>query len=82
VQTIVGPPVNICAFGSTTCALVTATATCPAGTVVTGGGFSIGLVNAFPTISAPQGNGWRVDVVNLGTFTGVVNAVAMCASAT
>jgi hypothetical protein len=50
--------------------------------VVTGGGFRIGVLNAFPTISAPEGNGWRVDVVNLGTFTGVVNAVAMCASAT
>jgi hypothetical protein len=74
--------VNICAFGSTTCTLVTATAACPPGTVVTGGGFAIGLVNAFPTMSVPQGNGWRVDVVNLGTYTGAVNAVAMCASAT
>lgn len=46
-----------------------ARADCPAGTVITGGGFALGNDGGglLVTSSAPAGNGWAVTIVNNGT---------------
>jgi archaellum component FlaC len=57
------------------------TATCPAGTVVTGGGFYAPTDLVYIFTSRPSGNGWRVDAVNNTPFVGVsVFAYARCTS--
>lgn len=61
---------------------VTATATCPAGTAVTGGGYQMSE-NAVVTSSSPSWDGmsWVVSAVNGTPGSGDVwvNAAAMCA---
>jgi hypothetical protein len=65
-----------------------ATALCPAGTTVVGGGFSLGLGSGTPPvvyINNPnvQGTGWNAGVVNKNAAGGsyvTVTAVARCAS--
>jgi hypothetical protein len=65
--------------------IASATADCPAGSVVTGGGFTVtnNLVGGVRVSTQQiQGvvNGWEVIVVNLGTNPGNIEADAMCAT--
>ncbi len=56
-------------------------APCPAGTVVTGGGWVIGsdnVVNIYN--SSKDGNGWGIYVNNTGGGTPLINAYAICLS--
>jgi hypothetical protein len=61
-------------------------ATCPAGTQVTGGGFSSGGSPGDPNLhltnSVPTVNGWGVSVLNSGNTNGVFASFARCASLT
>jgi hypothetical protein len=61
-------------------------ATCPAGTQVTGGGFSSGSNPGNPDLhltgSGPTVNGWDVSVFNSGNTNGVFASFARCASLT
>lgn len=73
-----GPPVSLCDFDAS-CAVQTASAPCPPGTTVVGGGWKGGGIETIVAFSAPVGNGWNVIAVNFyGSQS--LNAVAMCAA--
>ncbi len=56
-------------------------ATCPAGSVVTGGGWVIGTdTNITLYNSSKSGNGWQIYVDNAGGSTPLINAYAICLS--
>lgn len=62
-------PVSYCAASGGSCSVASATAACPSGTVVSGGGFrhlSGGGTSLSNTLawSAPNGNGWGIIIVN------------------
>lgn len=57
------------------------TATCPAGSVVTGGAWVIGTdTNITLYNSSPSGNGWQIWVDNAGGDSPLVNVYAICLS--
>lgn len=56
-----------------------ATATCPNGTLLTGGGFS--ATGADTRVSKPNGSGWEADLWNTGSFTLNLTAYVVCLSA-
>jgi hypothetical protein len=56
-----------------------ATATCPAGTVVTGGGGQTSGVRIFFTDSFRSGNAWIVRGTNTNSVNESLTAVAVCA---
>ena len=57
------------------------TATCPAGSVVTGGAWVIGTDEDIQLYnSTPSGNGWQIFVNNYGPSTPQVNVYAICLS--
>jgi hypothetical protein len=73
-----GPSVTLCSEAAS-CAVQGATASCPPGTTVVGGGWKGGGIETFFTFSAPVGNSWSIIAVNwYGNPT--VTPVAMCAS--
>ncbi|WP_405090831.1 hypothetical protein OG767_25455 [Micromonospora sp. NBC_01392] len=55
-----------------------ATVTCPAGTIVTGGGGQTSAFDIFITDSFASGNGWAVRGSNRGTTVQTIRAVAIC----
>ena len=57
-----------------------ATVTCPAGTVVTGGGGQTSAFQTFFTDSFRSGNGWTVRGTNTATAIQQLRAVAVCAA--
>ena len=73
-----GPKVTLCSEVPS-CAVQGASAPCPPGTVVVGGGWKGGGIETFFTWSAPVGNAWNIIAVNW-YGTPQVNAVAMCAA--
>jgi hypothetical protein len=85
VSYVSGTPVTLCPFeGGPSCAVGSSTATCPAGTVVVGGGWD-GLSS--PPISATVGYNkpigstqWEVTMVNDAPIGATFAAVAVCAS--
>lgn len=74
-----GPDVPSGASGSGT-NVQASTATCPAGTVVTGGGWDTG-VRDFIANANPSGNGYFVIAVNTGSLTSHIQAYAVCGQA-
>jgi hypothetical protein len=73
-----GPSVTLCSE-TASCAVQGATASCPPGTIVVGGGWKGGGIETFFPYSAPVGNSWSIIAVNwYGNPT--VTPVAMCAS--
>lgn len=58
------------------------TATCPSGTVLTGGGFVLSDANqlAMPASRPDGSNGWRVRAVSLNSVVHSVTAYALCAT--
>jgi hypothetical protein len=61
------------------CAVQGASAPCPPGTTVVGGGWKGGGIETFISFSAPVGNAWNIIAINwYGNPT--INATAMCAS--
>jgi hypothetical protein len=57
-----------------------ATVTCPADSVVTGGGGQTSGFRMFITDSFRNGNGWTVRATNTDTSPQTLSAVAVCAS--
>jgi hypothetical protein len=55
-----------------------ASVSCPAGTVVTGGGGVTSAFRIFFTDSFRSGNGWTIRGTNTGTNTESIAAVAVC----
>jgi hypothetical protein len=55
--------------------------TCPAGTIMTGGGFDAGS-NMRVFNSSPFGNGWQMSAYNGSLISGTVKAYAFCLSGT
>jgi hypothetical protein len=55
-----------------------ATAPCPAGSVVTGGGFTVNNIGIMR--STKQENGWRIIAVNGGNVSSEITAYAICLS--
>ncbi|MEU0549803.1 hypothetical protein [Micromonospora sp. NPDC005979] len=53
-------------------------ATCPAGTIITGGGGQTSGFDIFLTDSFASGNGWAVRGSNRGTTAQTLTAVAIC----
>jgi hypothetical protein len=82
VVSVDSPPTFLCSFFSGACAVGTATAVCPPGTVITGGGYKGAGIVTTVTWSAPVGNTWSIIAVNLDevAVTGL-KAVAECAGA-
>ena len=79
VQRIAGPPASVPAGSS----FPTASATCPAGTRLVGGGATTAPSNNFVlSRSFPSDDGvtWIATGINEGSFTGEVQAFALCAS--
>ena len=73
-----GAPTTLCDFAAS-CAVGTAHVDCPAGTKLTGGGYTGGGIETNISYSAPSGNGWSIIAVNYyGTVS--IKAVALCAS--
>jgi hypothetical protein len=73
---VTGPAVTVQPGSATP----TATATCPAGTKVVGGGATTAPLNNFSlSRSAPFRQQWLVNGYNAGSFPGTVQAVAFCA---
>jgi len=78
VTSIEGPGVTLCDTAAS-CAVQGASASCPPGTTVVGGGWKGGGIETFIPFSASVGNAWNIIAVNyFGTPT--IHAVAMCAS--
>jgi len=71
-------PVFLCGFFEGSCSINTARAFCPAGTKITGGGYSGAGIRAF--ISAPVGDSWWVSAANESEFSTTFTASAVCAS--
>jgi hypothetical protein len=55
-----------------------ASVSCPAGTLVTGGGGQTSGFDIFFTDSFASGNGWTIRGTNTGTVTQNLTAVAIC----
>ena len=56
-------------------------ATCPAGSVVTGGAWVIGTDEDIQLYnSSPSGNGWQIFINNFGSSTPLINVYAICLS--
>jgi hypothetical protein len=74
---------TVTASGQFTGSGVPVTATCPAGTVVTGGGYDFQPPAAGETVSSSErsGNGWTATVAG-GPFGVVLNVTAVCGSVT
>jgi hypothetical protein len=70
-----GPAASLVAGGTGS-----STATCPAGTIVTSGGYNTSGFNIYATDSFKSGNTWVVIGKNIGTTTQTLTAVAYCAS--
>ncbi|WDZ82418.1 hypothetical protein [Micromonospora cathayae] len=68
-----GTPVSVAPGGNGI-----ATATCPAGTIVTGGGGRTSAFDIFFTDSFASGNGWTIRGSNRGSTTQSLTAVAIC----
>lgn len=82
VANVIGPPLFLCSFESGGCAVGTTQATCPPGTILTGGGYTGAGILTTVTWSAPVGNSWAIIAVNLDEVP-VTNlkANAECAAA-
>lgn len=77
-----GPIVTNCAYGGpSSCVVNSSLATCPAGTVVTGGGYDVG-VGVIAVTSRQFGNAWGVISWNDGGSARTTQAFATCASGT
>jgi hypothetical protein len=75
------PSAFLCSFEAGACAVGSAKVECPAGTALTGGGYTGAGILTTVTYSAPVGNGWGVIAVNFDEVpvTGL-KATALCAS--
>lgn len=81
VASVDGPSVFLCSFEAGSCAVGSATANCPPGTTLTGGGYKGAGIVTTVTWSAPVGNGWGVIAVNLDEVpVTALRPVAECAS--
>lgn len=78
VTSVDGPGVTLCETAAS-CAVQGASAACPPGTTVVGGGWKGGGIETFIPWSAPVGNAWNIIAVNY-SGTPTIRAVAMCAS--
>lgn len=74
---VLGPNVPL-GSSSSTSSVQSSTADCPAGTIVTGGGFDVG-VSDFIAFAEKSGNGYFVIAVNSGPDASSVQAQAICA---
>lgn len=82
VISVSGPSTFLCSFEAGSCAVASTRADCPAGTVVTGGGYTGAGIVTTVTWSAPVGNSWAIIAVNLDEVPVFgLKAVAECASA-
>jgi hypothetical protein len=77
---VLGPDVASGASGSGT-NVQSSSAGCPAGTVVTGGGWDAG-VRDFIANASPSGNGYFVIAVNTGSLASHIQAYAICGKGT
>jgi len=55
-----------------------ASVSCPAGTIVTGGGGQTSGIDIFFTDSFASGNGWTIRGTNKGTFAQSLTPIAIC----
>lgn len=76
-QEVLGPEVASGPSGSSS-SVQSSSANCPAGTIVTGGGFEVG-VRDFIAVAEKSGNGYFVIAVNTAPFASSVQAQAICA---
>jgi hypothetical protein len=67
------------ASGAGTGTVQSSTATCPAGTIVTGGGWETGA-RTFIAYAAKGANDYSVIAVNAAPITATIKALAICAS--
>jgi hypothetical protein len=82
VVSVDSPGLFLCSFLSGSCAVGATTATCPPGTILTGGGYKGAGIVTTVTWSAPVGNAWSIIAVNLDEVpVSSVKAVAECAAA-
>ena len=72
------PSVFLCGWKAGACSTGSATAVCPPGTIVTGGGFAGAGIRAFA--SGPVPGGWRVGAANESASSTTFKAIAVCAS--
>jgi hypothetical protein len=81
VSRVDSPSAFLCSFEAGTCAVGSAKVECPAGSIVTGGGYTGAGILTTVTYSSPTGNGWGVIAVNFDEVpvTGL-KATALCAS--
>jgi hypothetical protein len=81
VTAVDGPAVTMCASGGGACQIQTATATCPSGSVVVGGGWASTSSNVVVAV-ARRGSGTTYVVigVNYSTASHPLTAQAICAS--
>jgi len=80
VTVITSPTTTLCAFTDPTCSNSgTAVATCPEGTVLTGGGFSTTTDTPIVRSSRPVGSSWHVNALNRDlAFRLDLHAFALC----
>lgn len=75
-------PTFLCAFSTGSCAVGSTAATCPPGTILTGGGYKGAGIVTTVTWSAPVGNAWSIIAVNLDEVSvSGLRAVAECGTA-
>lgn len=75
-----GPTVEYCATGGGPCAIAGSTATCPEGTVVTGGGFVSTAVRTYVEYATARSRTYSVIVYNGSGLPGTITAQAICAA--
>ncbi len=74
-----GPEAFMCSSdGPVECVVQSSVATCPSGTVITGGGFDTG-VRTFIAYAGTSGDGYFVIGVNAGSLPTFIRAFAVCA---
>lgn len=75
---VLGPPTTLCPFSAGSCSVGSASATCPPGTTVVGGGM---IGTGFPFISAATNSTtWSVSEANEFESSAQFRATAVCAS--
>lgn len=81
VTNVAGPPVYLCSF-ELSCAVGSASVTCPPGTTLVGGGYQGAGIVTTVTYDAPgPPNGWGLVAINLDeTPVATLRAVAQCAT--
>ncbi len=78
VTSVLSPSVSLCGWESGACSVGSATATCPPGTTVVGGGYAGAGIRAFISASVP--GGWFVGAANESVFSTTFKAEVLCAS--